>query len=66
MAERIYEAATGSLAAEWKEAHDLGVTDGANPNGPLTRAQGAAFIVRALSNDEILEKIAEKVAAKLK
>lgn len=66
MAERIFEAATASLAGEWKKAFDLDITDGANPNGPLTRAQGASFIVRALENDEILERIADKVADKLK
>lgn len=66
MAERIFEAATASLAKEWKKAYDLDITDGANPNGPLTRAQGASFIVRALENDEVLERIADKVADKLK
>ncbi len=41
-----YEKADGSLARHWSKAHELGLTDGSNPGGGLSRAQGAAMLVR--------------------
>ncbi len=43
-----YEKADGSLARAWSKAHSLGLTDGSNPGGVLSRAQGAAMLVRAI------------------
>lgn len=47
-----YQSIEGSHASAWKAMYELGIMNGENPNGPITRAQMATVIDRVMNPEK--------------